>query len=411
MTLVGGGSRGDVQPVVALARGIAAVGHDVTVAASVDSEHLVTSHGLAFHPFDVSIAAQMRTDAGRAWVTDSAGRPFRELRHMRRAWAETAAPLAEALLTLTGTADVFVSSILSLDSVAAIAEHDGARHVTALLSPFHPTADGRAGLVATVPRTHPANTVRSRTARWVLARNVTLTGRIVRERLGLPETGPQGFIRALDTVTAALGVSPQLVPTPDEWPPSVTVTGPWSLPAPSGWQPPADLTAFLADGVPPVYVGFGSMSVVQPGHIRDLVVRAARAAGVRLLLSGTDLQGRESHDVMGISDVPHAWLFPRVRAAVHHGGAGTTHAALLAGVPQLAVPHIADQPYWGRRIQETGLGPKPLSLHKLTADRLTERLQTLLRVESFTTRARTAGLRARAEDGVRTAVRTLGLDR
>ncbi|WP_420115199.1 glycosyltransferase [Pseudactinotalea sp.] len=411
VTLVGGGSRGDVQPLIPLAEGIRAAGHEVTIAASVDSEDLVTAHGLRFARMDVSINDQMRTDAGRAWIVDSAGRPFRELRHMREVYAETARPLADATLTLSGTADLFISGILTLDSVTSLAEHDGVAHSTALLCPFHPTADGRAGLTAQMPQVSPANMSRTRIGRWLLSRSVTQAGRLLRERLGMPETGPKGFVRALDTVPAALGASPLLVPTPRDWPSSVTVTGPWTLPVPERWRPPAALADFLDAGPAPIYLGFGSMSIVQPERIRDVATAAARAAGVRLVLSGTGLDGPDGDDVLGISDVPHAWLFPRTRAVVHHGGAGTTHAALLAGVPQLAVPHIADQPYWGRRIREEGLGTAPLPLNRLTVERLAERIRTLATSDDLSQRAQEAGEKARQEQGVSTAVDALGLSR
>lgn len=410
VVLVGGGSRGDVQPVVALARGIAAVGHDVSVAASVDSRELVTSYGLRFAPLDISIADHMRGEAGRAWIADSAGRPFRELRHMSRAYAETAEPLANAMLTLSGTADVFVSSILSLDSVRSLAAHDGAGHVTALLSPFHPTSDGRAVMTTPRPGIRPLNLLSSRLGPWFLSRSVVLTGAILRRRLGMPETGPSGFLDALRTTTAALGASPVLVPPPPEWPATVTVTGPWTLPEPDGWTPPADLVAFLDDGPPPVYLGFGSLSVVQPERIRALATAAARRAGVRLVLHGTDLAGPDGDhpDVFGIGSVPHHWLLPRTAGVLHHGGAGTTHAALLAGVPQASIPHIADQPYWGRRTHEEGLGPAPVPLHRLTPDRLVDLLTTLAS-DRYRTRAADLGATARRDDGVTAAVAALGL--
>ena len=407
ITLVGGGSRGDVQPLIPLAGGLETAGHEVTVAASVDAQDLVTDHRLRFAPMDVSIDEQMRSDAGRAWIADSAGRPFRELRHMREVYAQTAPPLADAILALSGTADLFISGILTLDALTSLAQHDGVAHATALLCPFHPTADGRAGLTAQSGGTHPANASRTRIGRWLFARSATQTGRLVRRRLGLPETGTPGVLRALDSVPTALGASPLLVPTPRDWPRTVMVTGAWTLPAPADWQPPAALADFLDAGPAPLYLGFGSMSIVQPERIREVAVAAATAAGVRLLLAGTDLTGPDGDDVLGISDVPHAWLFPRVRGVVHHGGAGTTHAALLAGVPQAAVPHIADQPYWGRRIHEEGLGPAPLPLNRLTVARLSEHLRAIANDAALAQRARELGESARSENGVRTAVETL----
>src|SRR5690625_355129 len=131
--VVAGGSRGDVQPLVALAQHIQSAGHDVTLAAPRDAEHVVSDRGLNYHRLDVSMTEQMTTAAGRAWIAESAGRPFTELRHMRRVYEETALPLADSLIGLSGRADLFVSGILTVDSLASIAAYDGVAHATALL--------------------------------------------------------------------------------------------------------------------------------------------------------------------------------------------------------------------------------------------------------------------------------------
>jgi len=403
VTIVASGTRGDVQPLIPLAHGLQAAGHDVAIAAAADSQPLVTRHGLVFRSLGSGTHDQLTTDAGRAWIADSAGRPFRELRHMRRVYEEAAQPMAEGLLRLAGTADVFVSGILTLDSVSSIARHDNAGHVMALLCPFHPTADGRSGLTAQNPHTRRSNLSRTRVGRWLLSRSVTQAGRLVRKHLGVPETGPKGFVDTLDTVPAMLGASPLLVPQPEDWPRTVTVTGPWLLPAQPTWRPPAQLTDFLDAGPPPVCLGFGSLSVVQPERIREVATAAARAAGQRLILLGTDLAGPDGDDVFGASDVPHGWLYPRVRGAVHHGGAGTTHAALLAGAPQFAVPHVADQPYWGRRVHEEGLGPAPLPLNQLSVQRLSGKLSQFETVPHYRTRATQLSELAAQESGVQIA--------
>src|SRR5699024_3322564 len=114
VTIVASGTRGDVQPLIPLAHGLQAAGHEVAIAAADDSQPLVTRHGLVFRSLGSGTHDQLTTDAGRAWIADSAGRPFRELRHMRRVYEEAAQPMAEGLLRLAGTADVFVSGILTL---------------------------------------------------------------------------------------------------------------------------------------------------------------------------------------------------------------------------------------------------------------------------------------------------------
>jgi UDP:flavonoid glycosyltransferase YjiC (YdhE family) len=200
------------------------------------------------------------------------------------------------------------------------------------------------------------------------------------------------------------------VPPAPDWPEHVHVTGQWVDPAPIGYQPPPALADFLAAGEPPVYLGFGSMPSEDRAALRDLVLRAT--GGRRVLLGGS-LHDRTA-SVVALSDtavsigaIPHEWLFPRTGGVVCHGGAGTTGTALRAGVPVAVVPHMGDQPYWGRRVHELGLGPEPVHRAQLTPDRLSAM------VASFADpalRARSAvfGLELRDERGVAAAVATIG---
>jgi sterol 3beta-glucosyltransferase len=152
------------------------------------------------------------------------------------------------------------------------------------------------------------------------------------------------------------------------------------------------------------------MTGADPAHTSALVLEAVRQAGVRAVLlsgwGGFDA-GSLPPEVLVLDEVPHAWLFPRAAAVVHHGGAGTTAAAFRAGVPQVVVPHMADQPYWGRRVQGLGAGPKPLSRHKLTAARLAAGLRAATGDATMRDRAGRLAEAIRAEDGVAEAVRLL----
>ncbi|MGI8767597.1 MAG: glycosyltransferase, partial [Propionibacteriaceae bacterium] len=114
-----------------------------------------------------------------------------------------------------------------------------------------------------------------------------------------------------------------------------------------------------------------------------------------------------SDDVIVIEPVPHEWLFPRMRAVVHHGGAGTTAAAFRAGIPQGIIPHIADRPYWGRRVHALGVGPEAVARHRLTVQGLTGMVTQLTSIPTMALRAADLGSRLLAEDGVSTAVETI----
>jgi vancomycin aglycone glucosyltransferase len=171
---------------------------------------------------------------------------------------------------------------------------------------------------------------------------------------------------------------------------------------------PAEVEAFLAAGEPPVYIGFGSMVDPDPARTTRELVAAVKAAGVRAILSkGWAGLGAEAlpPEVLTIGSVSHRALLPRVRAVVHHGGAGTTHAAVRAGVPQVIVPHILDQFYWSERMYRLGVAPAVFTRKQLGARRMAEALRWCLRPEPLQ-RARelAAGLRT---DGVERAVEFL----
>jgi len=206
------------------------------------------------------------------------------------------------------------------------------------------------------------------------------------------------------------GFSPAVVPTPTDWPAFVHPTGYWFLDAPRDWRPPVALSAFLAAGPPPVYVGFGSMRNRQPQVVTALVVEALERAGQRgVLHSGWDglAELRLPETIFPVDSIPHDWLFPRMAAIVHHGGAGTTAAALRAGRPAVVVPFFADQPFWARRVYELGVGPYPLPRARLTAARLADAITAAVYDPTMLERAVALGERLRAEDGVSEAVRVL----
>jgi sterol 3beta-glucosyltransferase len=187
--------------------------------------------------------------------------------------------------------------------------------------------------------------------------------------------------------------------------------GYWTLHTPAGWSPPPELAAFLAaDGPPVVAIGFGSMASVDPALLTELVRGAVRDAGVRAVLIagwGGLAALRDDAEVLAIDAVPHDWLFPRVAAVVHHGGAGTTGASLRAGTPTVVVPFAMDQPFWGGRVAALGVGPAPIPRARLTRARLADALRLAVGDAAMRARAADLGRRIREEDGVGEAVRHL----
>ncbi|WP_234031311.1 glycosyltransferase [Mycetocola zhujimingii] len=222
-----------------------------------------------------------------------------------------------------------------------------------------------------------------------------MINRFRRERLGLPRMSRLSdylTMRGGDRAPVLYPFSRHVVPVPSDYPATAHVTGYWFRETTSTWEPPRDLLGFLQAGRPIVYVGFGSMGFGAKAEERGrIVLHALREAGVRAVLAtGWGSLAAQSADDVFVDDVPHNWLFPRVDAVVHHGGSGTTAAGLRAGKPTLICPVLGDQPFWGRRVDELGVGPLPLPLPLRSAapHTLAERIVELTFREEYAARLR-----------------------
>jgi sterol 3beta-glucosyltransferase len=230
------------------------------------------------------------------------------------------------------------------------------------------------------------------------------------QALHLAPAPSKGPFLAMEKQTVLYGYSPQVIPLPKDWSETNHITGYWLLEAPDGWEAPADLVKFLATGPAPVYIGFGSMVNKKPEETADLVLEALRRSGQRGILS-TGWGGLKKEalpdSVFMIDSIPHSWLFPKMAAVVHHGGVGTTAAGLRAGVPAIVTPFFGDQPFWGQRVYELGVGPRPIPRSRLTVNRLAGAIQTAVSDPRMRDRTAHLGELIRAEDGTARAVEIL----
>jgi UDP:flavonoid glycosyltransferase YjiC (YdhE family) len=201
--------------------------------------------------------------------------------------------------------------------------------------------------------------------------------------------------------------SSAVLPMPADWDADQHITGYWFLDRESDWRPPAGLVDFLEAGPPPICVGFGSMGCGKPSEVAGMVVEALARSGQRgVLLTGWGgMHLADLPDSIYRADVmPYSWLFPRMAAVVHHGGAGTTAECLRSGVPSINVPFFADQPFWAHRVYVLGVGPKHVPRRRLSAARLAGAINTAVGDAGMRERAAALGRRLRAENGVLRAV-------
>jgi UDP:flavonoid glycosyltransferase YjiC (YdhE family) len=234
-----------------------------------------------------------------------------------------------------------------------------------------------------------------------------------RTRLGLrawrSEAEMHHYARSLGA-PRLYGYSPSVLPKPSDWDDYQHVTGYWFLDAQPNWEPSADLLRFLESGPPPVYVGFGSMSHENPERQTRLALRALELTGQRgVLLTGWGGIARLSvpPNVFFVDNVPHAWLFPRMAAIVHHGGAGTTAAGLRSEVPSIIPAFAGDQVAWADRVVKLGVSPRVPGIKQLTAEKLAQAINTAVNDSALRARAAALGEKIRAENGVARAIEVI----
>ena len=409
------GSRGDVQPYVALARGLDAAGYSTALLAAPSFRSFIEANGVEWRSFDTGDPrALLQSEEARSLVRGMAN-PVRLVREMTR----LIEPLLEKGYTEawqnTADADAILVAPTALPLAPALHERRGTPFACAFLQPGHATREFGSWILPDPPRWLPfRGSVCRLTYKigWQLLFN--LVGRAYdrarQQVLGLPPGRNPFAALERERWPTLYGFSRSVVPRPADWGPEVELAGYWFLDRDPSWRPPAELEVFLDAGPPPICVGFGSMPSPDPTALTREVLGALELAGQRgVLLSGWGaLAGVElPKTVFALEAAPHDWLFPRMAAVVHHGGAGTTSAALRAGVPSLVVPFIADQWFWGGRVAALGAGPRLFSRRKLDAACFGAALRDLVQNPSYRAGAERVAAELAVEDGVGRAVAAL----
>jgi sterol 3beta-glucosyltransferase len=403
LTLLTYGTHGDVQPFVALGVGLKRAGHAVRLAAPETYAGFAAQQGLEFAPLPGDPAQLSQA------LADVAGtHPLRAFTVVRQFALPVAAGVFRNARAACADADVVLYSFL-----LAVAGHTLARDLgkpafyVDLFPVFTPTAAFPGPMFPNLRAPGAINRFTHALFAQMFWLGNRLGYRLVRGLYpDLPARLHRPFVEAHSPTPILNAFSPHVVPPPADWGPHIHTTGYWFLET-SHWEPPIELQRFLDDGPPPVCIGFGSMVTREAQMMSRISLAALAQSGQRgLLLGGWGGFGGGPlpRSVFKIDAAPHAWLFPRMAMVVHHGGAGTTAASLRAGVPTLITPFTADQPFWGRRVAELGVGPRPIPRKQLTAARLAAAITTAVADRDMPARAAALGEKIRAEDGVARAV-------
>lgn len=403
------GSRGDIQPFIALGRGLQAAGYEVGLQTAEAYKPFVEEHGLPYIYMNNDFMKLTESKAGQA-ATDGGS----NLNLMKQVM-----PMLRQMLQDEWQAvqdfqpDAIIYHPKSLGGYH-LAEKLGIPFFQALGLPFYtPTNAYPTPIMSGVRLGGGFNRFSYKLMALATAPYMGVINDFRVNTLGLAKRGrfaselvkPNG-----EPVPMLYAYSPYVLPVPADYPRHVHVTGYWFLDQISNWQPPSDLVRFLEAGAPPVYIGFGSMSGTKAQERANIVLEALAQTGQRgILASGWG--GLKASDlptsVFMLEQAPHDWLFPRVSAVVHHGGAGTTAAGLRAGKPTVIVPFIADQPFWGRVIHEIGVGTQPIPQKNLTSEKLSAAIHEAVNNATMRRCAEDLGQKLQSENGTTNAVKVI----
>ncbi|WP_309076349.1 glycosyltransferase [Paenarthrobacter sp.] len=395
--MVAPGTRGDVAPMAGLGSSLQGLGYEVAIAANPAYAPLVVESGCEFRPLPGDLTKLITQPAPGTKASSGSVLTF---------WRKLTDYMDNAATGTLAAAEAGADVILA-NSVAPyaydIAEAMGIPVLGAHLQPTEPSA-AYPPVIMNSARSLGAwgNKIIGERAAAGPAPYDAPSARL-RKELGLGKLSRAVGERRRRKAEATIlhGISPSVLPRPADWHTGLVMAGYWWPVMKPDWQPPTDLVDFLADGTPPVFVGFGSSAHIDPA----LVLGATRQAGVRAVVQGAE--GALGTDAIGVGSVPHEWLFPQMAAVVHHAGAGTTAAGFRAGVPAVGVPVYPDQPLWASRIASIGAGPQPIPYKKLTPERLGDAITEAVSTPSYARRAAEVAAAMAAEDGTVPVVEAL----
>ena len=394
ITILALGSRGDVQPYAALGRGLKAAGHQVRLISFEGFASLVAADELDFYPIHGDVQSLVATAGANTLA-------------LVRSFGSLAEGYARDLSApILGETDLLINQLPVGLYGFDLAEKYGIPMVLAAVFPLTRT---KVLPLMGFPKLHLRGYNKftyylGGMLAWQMFRPVINRWR--KQTLDLKPLPLNGSLERLEQIPSLNGFSQYVVPRPSDWQEHVHITGYW-FPENEQWEPPNDLAEFIKSGNPPVFIGFGSMPIKDPGRTTKMILEALEQTGQRAILhAGWGGLGNQSlpRSIFRIDYAAYDWLFPKMSMVIHHGGSGTTALGLRAGVPSWAIPFVFDQFYWGERIAQLGVGPAPVPFKKLTVERLREAIQVGVNSPQIKQKAALLGRKIRGENGIENAL-------
>lgn len=402
------GSRGDVEPFIALGTRLLQIGYEVRLIAPVPFMSFAESYGIEFVPINSDpdeLGKLFANQAGKNW--------FKMIKSMADHVKPIAIDTFQTIRNSTQDADLIIHSFLMTDAGRTISQKQGIPDISAQLFPvFMSTGEFAPVALPDLPLgnsyrigMHKLNTFMFQSSARFMFKRLKKTSP------ELPDLAPWPFSEPIQKQPPILfAYSEHVLPKPNDWPSNAFVTGYWQLPIPSDWVPPTDLITFITHGEPPIFFSPGSMQSKKSDELLTKVLHAARNINKRIIVGvssevvSPELLGK---DVFCVRGIPYRWLFPQMSFVMHHGGAGTTGTAVTAGIPNSAIPFSVDQTFWARRLNKLGVGPQFPSLNKLSIDKLEELIIDGVNNIEYKKQAENIAEKIKTEDGIASAIKII----
>ena len=402
------GSEGDIRPLLAVGHGLVQRGHDVELVYTDIGNRNYDAVAAALGMQARAVATPVIADEHQLYAIGLSAINARDpLTQGKIIYDRLLRPVEDAVfaaaVALCQRSDLMVSHFI-INQAHAAAELAGKPNVTVTFAhTFVPSRHFRPQGLPGLGET--GNAIGWSLARFVLNRVMLGPVNDFRRRVGVPPVKDLLLDGWASHLLNLIAVSPAICAAPPDWPRWNRVCGFLAPPPTSQEQVTPELDAFLTDGEPPVFMGFGSLMPVSSSyldHTVALMKEAARLAGCRAIIQAAVPPERSDRLVI-TGRTPHAQVFPRCAAVVHHCGAGTTHTTLKAGVPSVGVPHVSDQFGWISELQRLGVAPGPVNRRSLTAAKLARRIKEVLADPGMQLRAGAIAARMNNDNGPATA--------
>jgi sterol 3beta-glucosyltransferase len=405
------GSRGDIQPYIALGLGLKNNGFNVKIITNENFNDFVKSYNLVFHSLRGDVHALVNSEEGKNLL--ESGYSLKFITKFTKLMSSYFENFFDDMIEGAKDSDFIIFSPLCFVA-QEVAEYLGIKSMGANLQPFNRTKEFPSFMLPEkfnfIPGYNMFTHIAFEQAIWQSVRyivNKNIVQKLNRKKIGL--WGKRNNLEK-NNFPMIYGFSKHIINRPYDWKSNHHITGYWFLDTKENWIPEDSLLKFLDTDKKIIYAGFGSMVNRDPEETSNMIIKSIKGLNIKLIImtgwGGLSIN-QEHEDIYVVNQIPHDWLFPKINGAIHHCGAGTTSATLKAGIPNISIPFFGDQHFWGNRVYKLGLGTEPINRKDLDSINLRNAIINATTNENLINRSKIISKKINAENGVESAVKVI----